>query len=430
MQDLTPQLRTRLGRVERAVGLFVLFATLLLLAGFFYYLQQTAKRKGWFETKVTYCTELNSSAGLKVGDPVTLWGFNVGSITKIDTEAPDKIYNVYVEFNIRAPYFGYVWTEGSIVRIAAADFLGKRALEVTKGTNYCPTHLVWPVRTLSVPSALHLADLTNQVFLDAVTVPGTNAPLTSVLQAVNPETLQKLAAAGVTAVRLADRSREQEMPTMVWNFISNRYQTYIPGEPVSGINPYWLVPEESPALTERLDGFINQVGQVITAQLPALLSNTVSLTSNANQVLARSQPLLSNLTLITANLTNADGSFGQWFLPTNLHAQLLVTLTNADGTLTSASLALTNASQMMLAANSNLAVLVNQLQPSLGSMATMMSNANLQVQANTNFVTTLSSLLHDTDTLIEGLKRHWLFRSAFKEKPTNAPPKKSPAKSR
>ena len=106
MQDLTPQLRTRLGRVERAVGLFVLFATLLLLAGFFYYLQQTAKRKGWFETKVTYCTELNSSAGLKVGDPVTLWGFNVGSITKIDTEAPDKIYNVYVEFNIRAPYFG------------------------------------------------------------------------------------------------------------------------------------------------------------------------------------------------------------------------------------------------------------------------------------------------------------------------------------
>jgi methyl-accepting chemotaxis protein len=286
------------------------------------------------------------------------------------------------------------------------------------------------VRTLSVPSALHLADLTNQVFLDAVTVPGTNAPLTSVLQAVNPETLQKLAAAGVTAVRLADRSREQEMPTMVWNFISNRYQTYIPGEPVSGINPYWLVPEESPALTERLDGFINQVGQVITAQLPALLSNTVSLTSNANQVLARSQPLLSNLTLITANLTNADGSFGQWFLPTNLHAQLLVTLTNADGTLTSASLALTNASQMMLAANSNLAVLVNQLQPSLGSMATMMSNANLQVQANTNFVTTLSSLLHDTDTLIEGLKRHWLFRSAFKEKPTNAPPKKSPAKSR
>ena len=32
--------------------------------------------------------------------------------------------------------------------------------------------------------------------------------------------------------------------------------------------------------------------------------------------------------------------------------------------------------------------------------------------------------------LIEGLKRHWLFRSAFKEKPTNAPPKKGSAKPR
>ena len=293
-----------------------------------------------------------------------------------------------------------------------------------------PRAPVWPVRTLSVPSALHLADLTNQVFLDAVTVPGTNAPLTTVLQAVDPEDAPETRRGRDHGGSPRRSLPQQELPTMVWNPISNSYQTYVPGEPLSGINPYWLEPEESPALTERLDGFINRAGQVITAQLPVLLSNTVNLTSNANQMLARSHPLLSNLTLITANLTNADGSLGQWFLPTNLHAQLLVTLTNADGTLTSASLALTNASQMMLAANSNLALLVNQLQPSLGSMATMMSNANLQVQANTNFVTTLSSLLHDTDTLIEGLKRHWLFRSAFKEKPTNAPPKKSPAKSR
>src|SRR5580765_7357512 len=34
VQDLTPQLRTRLSRVERAVGIFVSVATLLLLAGF------------------------------------------------------------------------------------------------------------------------------------------------------------------------------------------------------------------------------------------------------------------------------------------------------------------------------------------------------------------------------------------------------------
>ncbi len=424
MQDLTPQLRTRLGRVERAVGLFVLLATLLLLGGFGYYVYHTAKRKGWFDTKVTYYTELNNSAGLKVGDPVTLWGFNVGSITKIDTEPPDYIFNVYVEFTVRAPYFGYLWTGGSVARVTAADFLGKRSLEVTKGTNYCPTHLLWPVREFTVAEALKLPDLTNQLFLDGIPGSGTNPPLTTVLQSADPATLQKIAAAHITAVRLANRAVQQETPTMVWNFISNRYQAYFPDKHVPGVNPYWLPPEESPALTERLDGLINNAGQTISQQLPMLLSNTVSLTSNANQVLAETQPLLANLTLVTANLTNANGSLGQWLLPTNLHAQLLLTLTNADGTLANASLALTNASQMMLSANSNLTALVTQLQPPLDNLATIISNMNLQVQANTNFMATLSALLKDTDNLIEGLKRHWLFRSAFKVKPTNAPAKK------
>ena len=47
VQDLTPQLRTRLSQVERAVGWFVLVATLLLLAGFAYYVYHTAERKGF-----------------------------------------------------------------------------------------------------------------------------------------------------------------------------------------------------------------------------------------------------------------------------------------------------------------------------------------------------------------------------------------------
>ena len=51
LQDLTPQLRTRLNRMERAVGWFVLVAAVLLLAGFGYYLRNTAQRKGWFKTR-------------------------------------------------------------------------------------------------------------------------------------------------------------------------------------------------------------------------------------------------------------------------------------------------------------------------------------------------------------------------------------------
>ena len=48
LQDLTPQLRTRLNRVEKAVGWFVLLAVSLLLFGFGYYAYNTAQRKGWF----------------------------------------------------------------------------------------------------------------------------------------------------------------------------------------------------------------------------------------------------------------------------------------------------------------------------------------------------------------------------------------------
>jgi hypothetical protein len=56
LQDLTPQLRTRLSRMERAVGWFVALAMALLAFGFVYYVYHTAERKGWFLTKAPYYT--------------------------------------------------------------------------------------------------------------------------------------------------------------------------------------------------------------------------------------------------------------------------------------------------------------------------------------------------------------------------------------
>ena len=54
LQDLTPQLRTRLNRMERAVGWFIMLATLLLLFGFGYYIYNTAESRGWFKIKAQY----------------------------------------------------------------------------------------------------------------------------------------------------------------------------------------------------------------------------------------------------------------------------------------------------------------------------------------------------------------------------------------
>src|SRR5579862_3737524 len=102
IQDLTPQLRTRLRRVEKVVGFFVVIALLVLLAGFAYYLYHMAERKGWFVEKCPYHTFVQSAEGLKVGDPITLMGFNVGTITMVTAQSPNE-HRVFIGMEVRQP---------------------------------------------------------------------------------------------------------------------------------------------------------------------------------------------------------------------------------------------------------------------------------------------------------------------------------------
>src|SRR5580658_945084 len=96
LQDLTPQLRTRLNRMERAVGWFVFLATALLLFGFGYYIYQKAQQKGWFLPKAKFLTYVNDASGLKVGDPVLLMGFQVGQITSIAAMPPRTAHAIKI----------------------------------------------------------------------------------------------------------------------------------------------------------------------------------------------------------------------------------------------------------------------------------------------------------------------------------------------
>ena len=163
LQDLTPQLRTRLSRLERLVGLFVTVATLLLLAGLGYYVYHLAERKGWFLEKLPYFTLVHDAAGLKVGDPAKLMGFEVGDIIEITPQPPEDVYhNVYVRFRVKEPYFGYLWVD-SRAKVASADFLGKRFIEVTKGTNGAPSYPTHELKELSVADAERLAGSNNVV---------------------------------------------------------------------------------------------------------------------------------------------------------------------------------------------------------------------------------------------------------------------------
>ncbi|HYG36569.1 MAG TPA: MlaD family protein [Clostridia bacterium] len=408
LQDLTPQLRTRLSRMERAVGWFVILALLLLGFGFAYYIYNTAERKGWFKTKAPYFTFTVNATGLRVGDPVKLMGFDVGQITEITAMPAEQFdYNVYIQFELKEPFFEYMWTKGSQARVASADLLGKRVLEVSKGTGGYPTYILYPLRTnVSLAEVRDLPDrqhwLLAQEIYDAS---GTNVlaevktPLTN---------LDFIAAAGVHHIWIMNTNRKARAITGIWNDHEARY------DPFTKRTKYWLESEESPAITERLENLIQEVEQAmpsvlsLTNQLITVLSNSASLTSNLNAVAAAAQPAVSNLAAATARL-DQPGALGEWLLPTNLNYQLESTLTNANVALTSA--------------NTNLSVLVQNLNESLLNLANMTSNLNQQVQANTNLVSAVSQTIIHADEFVQGLKRHWLLRSAFRTKDTNAPPR-------
>jgi len=420
LQDLTPQLRTRLSRMERAVGWFVLLATALLVFGFAYYVYNTAKRKGWFLTKAPYFTFTDRATGLKVGDPVMLMGFEVGRITRIDAQPPeDFYYNVYVEFEIKESYYDYLWTVGSRAKVVTADLLGKRMLEVTKGTGGYPTYKFNPMREMTLSEAENLPEgekweLGEDVYVEYDKGPELVVPARSPLVSTN---LARLRALGKSRILAFDSREKRKHITAVWNDKTGSYLKFIPKSDRAAnlkANLYWLPSDESPAVTERLEKLVDQVDQALpnffglTNQIAGVLSNAVNLTSNLNALATEAGPAAANLAYISAQLRE-PGSLGEWLLGTNANRQMSATLESANTAITRA--------------DTNLIALVENLARSLDSLADITSNLNAQVQANTNILGSISKAVVDADDLVQGLKRHWLLRSAFRTRATNAPPK-------
>jgi hypothetical protein len=416
LQDLTPQLRMRLSRMERAVGLFVVVAAALLAFGFIYYVYTTAQTKGWFKIKARYFTYVDAATGLNEGDPVKLMGLNVGQITKIETMPGDNFeQNIYVEFALKEPYYDYLWTEGSRARVATADFLGKRVLEVTKGSGGHPLYEFFPLKTVPLDQIRALPDWPSwKVGQDIFERSGTNVLVSA--QSSLSNTVAAVEKSGLREVRVLDArtGQKKKSVTAVWNAKQNGY------EPFYKTNMYALRCDESPAITERLEDLITSVENalpgilVLTNDLAAVLSNTASMTSNLNLVASSARPAVSNIALATFNL-NHPGALGEWLLPTNLSAQV-------EGTLGKAGSTLTSAEGTFQSANSNLTTLVEKLGVSLDNLAGITSNLNQQVQSNSNILSGVSRAVVDTDDLVQGLKHHWLFRSALKKKPPPPPP--------
>ncbi|MGA3285157.1 MAG: MlaD family protein [Verrucomicrobiota bacterium] len=404
LQDLTPQLRTRLSRMERAVGWFVFLATALLLFGFGYYIYHTAERKGWFVIKAKFFTYVQSSAGLNAGDPVFMMGFPVGQITSVHPMPPGDPHNVRVEFEVRDNYFRYIWAGGSYVKINAAGFLNQRQVEVTRGTNGPAICVTQPGFIKTIPELEQLITTeTNRWQLYQDVLDENSNIVFGAFTMLTQSNLERMAQLNLESNSVCAYNNKIVVNRIVasWHRRTHRYENFTPNS-----ENVWLRAVEAPPVSDQLQAMVTQVQQALpnllalTNKLAAVLDNSVDATSNLNAALVEARPVITNVALVSAQLREPGGPM-VWALGTNGNQQLQGALTNANALLAST--------------DTNLTAILLQL-------ADITSNLNAQVQANTNMLSTISKTVADADDFVQGLKRHWLLRSAFKTKATNAPP--------
>jgi len=420
LQDLTPQLRTRLNRMERAVGWFVFLATALLLFGFGYYIYHTAARKGWFKIKAPFLTYIQSSAGLDVGDPVYMMGFPVGQITSVEPQKPYEKHNVKVQFEIVDPYFRYLWTGGSYVKVNAAGFLNQRQLEVTRATNGYALVVTQPVSVQDLTEAKKLAvaapghwQLAQDVLDEQSNVVfHAYDPVETVLDESNALLLAHCTFAS-NSIYVYNNTVNRNHIVASWDGRYRHYKIFQPGDDTA-----WLRAVETPPIADQLQAMVAQVQAALpgilslTNKLSIVLDNAVNATSNLNTTMVAVQPLVTNFTVISAQLRE-PGGLGVWALGTNGNGQI-------QG-------ALTNLNSLLADTDTNLNSLTAAIGLTLDNLAGITSNLNVQVQANSNMLWGISKMVTDADDFVQGLKHHWLLRSAFKKenKATNQPPTKT-----
>jgi len=405
LQDLTPQLRTRLSRMERAVGWFVFLATALLLFGFGYYIYHTAERKGWFVIKAPFHTYVQSSAGLSVGDPVYMMGFPVGQITLIHAMPPRDPHNVRVEFEIRDPYFRYIWTGGSYAKINAAGFLNQRQLEVTRATNGYAICVTQPVYEKTIDEMKQLvAGETNRWQLSQDVFDENSNLVFSAYTMLDESNLQRLAElkAKSNSICAYNNTVNRNRIVASWDGRIHRYVNFTAERDTA-----WLRAVEMPPVSDQLQAMVSLVQSALpgilalTNKIAVVLDNAANATSNLNTAMVEAPPMITNFAIMSEQLRE-PGGLGLWALGTNGDWQIQTALTNLNSLLENTD---TNIGALLI------------------NLASITSNLNAQVQANTNLLGGISKSVADADDLVQGLKRHWLLRSAFKTKATNAPAK-------
>ena len=274
----------------------------------------------------------------------------------------------------------------------AADFLGKREIEITRGTNGPAICVTQPVFVKTIPELKQLvATETNQWQLYQDVLDENSNVVFAAYTMLDAANLQRIAELKPDSLYVYNNTVNRNRIVAAWHRRAHRYENF-----KSDSDDVRMRAIESPAVTERLEKVITQVEQALpniltlTNQIATVLDNTANATSNLNVTLVEARPMVTNFSIISAQLRE-PGGVAVWALGTNGNEQVQSSLTNVDVLLT--------------------------------HLAGVTSNLDAQVQANSNILGGISKAVTDSDDFVQGLKRHWLLRSAFKTK-TNAPPVK------
>lgn len=354
MQDLTPQIRTRLRRVEWLVLAFLIGTGLLFLSALGWWIKTTGDARGWFVIEVPYYTYLENAGAIREGTPVKMMGFTIGKVESVTTAEDNSFnrlnkFNVFVHFLVREPYYGYIHTD-SKCRLGGTgvDLLGGSWLELTRAEGE------------GIP-----------------TVQSSNS-VTSVLSdqfAYKPDSAER----------------------------TNKYLVYRPIKRKD--SGYFMKTETSISLMDNAESAV----ATVQAALPGLTNALAGILTNVHALTAELRPAL-----------NKPGGLGELLVPPNLLRGLEITLEDLHRTQANLQPVITNANGTLVLAqetSAQLKPLFIEVQGAVSNVQALMMSLQSQV-VSTNLLGNVSrladkaALLADTtDTL---MRRHWLFRSAFK----------------
>lgn len=155
--------------MEIKVGITILLATVLLVMSIVW-LKGITFKPNTFEVEITF----NNTAGLQIGDPVTVSGMKVGKVTDINLEADSVLVSVSLSNSV-------ILKEDVRAVITSTDFFGGKKIELVTGV----ADNVFKSKRFRGTREPDITELTSQLKEIATDVKGTLQRVDSVLIGVN-----------------------------------------------------------------------------------------------------------------------------------------------------------------------------------------------------------------------------------------------------